>query len=248
MNEGTLYGIGVGPGDPELMTLKSIRIINECDVLFLPAKSRNDCIAYKIASQAISGLDAKEYICREFPMTRDESIMRAEHEEILALLKYELDKGRKIAFLTIGDPSIYSTYAYMQTRLIRKGYKVETISGVTSFCAAAARLGIPLANGTEDIHIISGYKQREDETDTSENDVNKSGSKHEHPGTRIYMKTGRHLLKLLDSLKEETKKKPLSIHVVSECGMEQERAFEIKADTIITEEDLGYMTVVIVKE
>ena len=110
---GILYGIGVGPGDPELVTLKAVRIVGECDTVILPAKSKEDCIAYGIMKEACGKIAEKELICMPFPMTKDESGLTAAHEQICLEIKKLLDNGRQVAFLTIGDPTVYSTYQYI---------------------------------------------------------------------------------------------------------------------------------------
>lgn len=84
---GILYGIGVGPGDPELVTLKAVRIVGECDTVILPAKSKEDCIAYGIMKEACGKIAEKELICMPFPMTKDESRLTAAHEQICLEIK-----------------------------------------------------------------------------------------------------------------------------------------------------------------
>ena len=141
---GILYGVGVGPGDPELVTLKAVRIVRECDTVILPAKSKEDCIAYGIMKEACREVAEKELICMPFPMTKDENRLATAHEQIYLTIKKLLDEGRKAAFLTIGDPTIYSTYQYIHKRVEKVGYEAHIINGVPSFCAAAGALGLPL--------------------------------------------------------------------------------------------------------
>ena len=135
---GILYGIGVGPGDPELVTLKAVRIVGECDTVILPAKSKEDCIAYGIMKEACGKIAEKKLICMPFPMTKDESRLTAAHEQICLEIKKLLDNGRQVAFLTIGDPTVYSTYQYIHKRVVKGGYEAHIVNGVPSFCAAAA--------------------------------------------------------------------------------------------------------------
>ena len=137
---GILYGVGVGPGDPELVTLKAVRIVRECDTVILPAKSKEDCIAYGIMKEACREIAEKELICMPFPMTKDENRLATAHEQIYLTIKKLLDEGRKAAFLTIGDPS---------------------------FCAAAVALGISLADNKEEIHVITASYDIEKTTELS---------------------------------------------------------------------------------
>ncbi|MBQ8983114.1 MAG: precorrin-2 C(20)-methyltransferase [Lachnospiraceae bacterium] len=243
MKNGILYGIGVGPGDPELMTLKSVRLIEESDILFLPAKSREKCMAYRIAAQAVGHLAEKEYLCHEFPMVPDKEIMDQAHDEITKLLAEELVQGKTVAFLTIGDPSIYSTYSYIQERLVADGYEVKTVSGVPSFCAVAARLGIPLGLWAEEIHILSGYHKLSEQKSPL-NEV----LKQEYKGTRIYMKSGRQLETLLHHLQVEMRCQEIQVYIITNCGLENETMMIIGPDTEIDVSDYRYMTTVIVTD
>lgn len=227
---GILYGIGVGPGDAELMTLKAVRIIKECDILILPTEAKENCHAYNIAKEAVNDIDDKEIICKKFLMTKDEKLLEESHRQIADDIEKYLDNDKKVGFLTIGDPSIYSTFAYVQEILSERGKRVETISGIPSFCAAAARLGISLSSGSDEIHIISA---NHDIIGTSD-----------YKGTRIYMKSGRKLDELMSYLRAEEKKKELDIYVIANCGMENERIwYGLTAEKIPAE----YLTIVIVK-
>ena len=80
--KGKLYGVGVGPGDPELLTLKAVRLIKECEVIAIPANSKEKCVAYKIASQVIKNIDDKEFLYVHMPMTKDENLLKESHNKI----------------------------------------------------------------------------------------------------------------------------------------------------------------------
>ncbi|MBQ9278926.1 MAG: precorrin-2 C(20)-methyltransferase [Lachnospiraceae bacterium] len=230
-NTGILYGIGVGPGDFELMTLKAVRIIGECDVLILPTETKENCHAYNIAKETVENIDDKDIICKRFLMTKDEKLLEESHRQIAGDIEKYLDEDKKVGFLTIGDPSIYSTFAYVQEILLERGKRVETVSGIPSFCAAAARIGISLSSGSDEIHVISA---NHDIKGTSQ-----------YQGTRIYMKSGRKLKELIAYLKEEEKFRELDVYIVANCGMENERVWHGLTDESIPSE---YLTIVIVKE
>lgn len=155
------YGIGVGPGDSELLTIKAKNIIEKCDVIFAPKTSvDSDCVALKIAMPYI--LDNKQIVTPIFPMTYDidelEKAWDIAAAEIVDLLKI----GKTVAFLTLGDPMVYSTYIFMLKRISIAGYTTETIPAVTSFCAAASRISRPLAMANEKIAIIPSAYECED--------------------------------------------------------------------------------------
>ncbi len=226
---GILYGIGVGPGDPELITIKALRCMRESDVIILPSEPREDCYAYSIAKAVFAEIDEKEIICMPFLMTKEKKKLEDSHNKIYRNISELLESGKNVAFLTIGDPSIYSTYSYIHRRVLAEGGNAFMVSGVPSFCAAAAALGISLGDNKEEIHVIPGsYDIRE--------------TLH-LKGTRIYMKSGKKLAELKNVLREAAAENFL-IYAVSNCGMENE---EITSGLEALSEDSGYLTVVIVK-
>jgi len=228
---GILYGIGVGPGDPELVTLKAVRIVGECDTVILPAKSKEDCIAYGIMKEACGKIAEKELICMPFPMTKDESRLTAAHEQICLEIKKLLDNGGQVAFLTIGDPTVYSTYQYIHKRVVKGGYEAHIVNGVPSFCAAAGALGISLADNKEEIHVIPASYE--------------IGKTAEFSGTRIYMKSGKKLGELKQMLQKQQKDSRLEVYSVENCGMMNEK---ITTEVEKLDDTSGYLTIVIVKE
>ena len=174
---GKFYGIGVGPGDPELMTLKAVRTIRDCDVIVLPISDREltepllleqnemenraagyleSCTAYQIAVQTVSELKEKQILFLPMPMIKDKEKLRKIHARGAEVIEQFLEKGWNLAFLTLGDPTVYSTCMYIEQMIEQDGYQVETVSGIPSFCAAAARLNQPLAEREEQIHILPG--------------------------------------------------------------------------------------------
>ena len=135
---GCIYGVGVGPGDPELMTLKALRTIETCDAVLLPVRERENCRAYQIAVQAFPHLESKETYCLDFPMTNcpevQETALAAAYAQTAELLR----AGKRLAFLVIGDPSVYATFTYLARMAQADGFPVAVVSGVTSFSACAA--------------------------------------------------------------------------------------------------------------
>lgn len=228
---GVLYGIGVGPGDPELLTLQAVRTISACHVIVLPAASKESCHAYRTAAAAVPELRDMETVCMPFPMVRDPKRLEPAHNAIYDAIRGYMDQGKAVGLLTIGDPSVYSTYMYMHRRALAEGRRAVMISGVPSFCAAAARLGISLGEGSEEIHIIPGSCGIEK--------IRANG------GTRVYMKSGRQLSALLHTLSQEEAAGNIQVCAVSNCGMENER---VSCGLENIETDSGYLTTVIVKE
>ena len=156
---GTLYGIGVGPGDPELITLKAVNILKKADVIFTAASSKNDhSKAVDIARPHIA--EDTPLVRLSFPMSKDkEKLEKAWSENAEAVLAY-LKEGKNVAFLTVGDCMVYSTYGYLCEYLkkLAPDAPVVSVPGITSYQAAAARTNRPLVIGEESLLLLSGSK------------------------------------------------------------------------------------------
>lgn len=118
---GCLYSVGVGPGDPELMTLKAVKIIRNCQVLVLPAESKEKCVAYQIVRRAIPEIEDKTTVCLVMPMTKDKDRLEKSHREGTQKVAEVLDAGKDAAFLTLGDPTVYATSMYIHQRIAGMG-------------------------------------------------------------------------------------------------------------------------------
>lgn len=158
---GKLYGIGVGPGAPDLLTLRAVKVLGVVDVILAAASPRND---YSTALEtARPHLRPDVDIVRlEFPMTRDREILHDAWHKAADRTAQVLAAGQSAAFLTLGDPLIYSTFSYLARALRLQAQKLETrveievIPGITSFQAAAARTQTVLCEGTETLLILPG--------------------------------------------------------------------------------------------
>ncbi len=149
---GKFVGIGVGPGDPDLITVKAIKAIEAADVLVCPeARNGKGSFAFEIAESYIP--KETEILTLEFPMVHDHDVMMKAWKENAEVISERVAKGQNVAFLTLGDPGVYSTYMYLLP-LLEEGVKVETIPGITSFCAVAANQNLPLALWEETFGIV----------------------------------------------------------------------------------------------
>ena len=223
---GILYGIGVGPGDPELMTLKGLRLLKETELVAVPGDSKEKSAAYRIACDLVPSLEEKTVFTLAMPMTRDRASMRARHEEIAKILGEHLDTGRDVAFLTLGDPGIYSTFGYIRKLLCDAGYEVVTVPGVTSFSAGAARLGISLAEWDERVEILPTAHVKMDSLGT--------------PGTHIFMKPRGDIKELKKLLQKEGHE----VFAIENCGAGDEKIYR---GLMELPDEVGYMTTIIVR-
>src|SRR5689334_6783642 len=124
---GTLYGVGVGPGDPELLTLKAVKIINNSEIIAIPSSDKEKCVAYKIALGAIPELKDKEILYISMPMTKDEKLLEESHKLGAEKIIEKLKLGKNVAFLTLGDPTVYSTYLYVHKIVLNENYSAKII-------------------------------------------------------------------------------------------------------------------------
>lgn len=224
---GIFYGVGVGPGDPELITLKALRVLEACPVIAAPQTRNGEMLALEIAKGA-AGLEHKRILPLRFPMGRGDR--DAVYEEAARQVEACLAEGADVAMVNLGDVSIYATCGHLMERLRARGWETVMIPGVTSFSAVAARLGTTLAAMDTPLHIIPA----------SAMDV---GEALELPGTKVLMKAGGHM----DMLAGELAARGLLERsaLVANCGLEGET---VCRELSHVPEGLGYYTTVVVKE
>lgn len=225
--KGKAYCIGVGPGDPELMTLKAVRLIKESDIIAVPGRRPEDSVAYRIALKAVPELKDKKVIALPSPMKMDMGAVREAHRQSADTIKKHLDKGLDVVFMTIGDPTVYSTFMYIKDYLEADGYETIMINGVTSFCAAAARFNIPLARWDEAVHILPAVHGIDDISDLD--------------GNLILMKSASRFAEIRDSLKE----KGFEAVMIENCGMDNEKVFDGLDDM---PDETGYFSIIFAKK
>ena len=225
--KGIAYGVGVGPGDPELMTIKAVRLIKENDVIAVPGKAAQDSVAYKIAAGAVPEIAEKELVPVYMPMTKDAEALAKAHREGAELIESYLEKGKNVVFLTLGDSTVYCTFSYLQHILEADGYKVELVSGIPSFCAAAARLGVSLTEWDEMLHILPAVHKMDDLL--------------ELPGNYVLMKSASHMAEVKDMLRKSGRK----VCAVENCTMEDEKVYKNLEDI---PDDAGYFSLLIAKK
>lgn len=230
MKQGKLYGVGVGPGDPELLTLKALHRIEESDVIAVPAADPRDSAAWQIAAGAYPEIDQKETLALAMPMVKEEQTLLASHLAAARRIEAVLDKGSDVCFLTLGDVTVYSTYIYLHRQVLEDGYEAEIVNGIPSFCAAAARLNTALVLRDEPLHILPAtFCEAE------------LPALLQLPGTKVLMKAGKTIGKVKEAIRVCGKQAVM----VENCGMATERIY------LSTEEipdDSGYYGLIIVKE
>lgn len=146
-----LYGVGVGPGDKELLTVKAVRAIGNSDVVVAPsAIEGGDSIAIETAMEYIK--EGTEVVIKHFPMGKEDRVQKS--KAAYEFIEEKLREGKNVSFLTIGDPYVYSTYIHLLKHMEERGFNVETVPGITSFCAAASIVDRTLVVGNEPMLIL----------------------------------------------------------------------------------------------
>lgn len=179
--QGILYGVGVGPGDPELLTLKAVRVLKACPVVAAPRTREGRTLALDIARGAMD-LTGKVLLFLDFAMSRSERTLADTHQ---------LAAGQDVALLTLGDVSVYSSFCYVMDLVRVAGYETVMIPGVPSFCASAAALGRSLTEMNEPLHILpaGGHLSLPEALAL--------------PGTKVLMKAGRQLPQAVAELERQ---------------------------------------------
>lgn len=225
--KGKLYGVGVGPGDPELLTLKAMRLIKEADIIAVPGEDPRESVAYKIVKGAWENLEEKMLLPVSMPMTKDPEKLERVHDEGAEKIRLLLEEGKQVVFLTLGDPTVYSTYLYIHKRITAMGYETEIVSGIPSFCAVAARLNTGLVEKAEQLHVIPASYQIEDALKL--------------PGTKVLMKAG----KKMKQVKEQLLLDQQEGMMIENCGMPEEKIYRSVEEI---PETAGYYSLIIIKE
>ena len=229
MTRGVCWGVGVGPGDPELITLKAARVLERCPVIAAPRTKSGEMLALDIVRGAVD-LSGKTILPLAFTMSQDRAVLQASHEAAADAVQPYLDRGQDVAMPNLGDVSIYATWGYVMDVLRDRGYETAMVPGVPSFCAAAARLDATLVRWGAPLHVIP---------------VGKGPVKPllERPGGKVLMKAGRGLSEIAQALGRTGQLDRAAL--VEDCGLPTERVW---TDWDRLPQDVGYFATVIVKE
>lgn len=153
MAKGKLYGIGVGPGDSKLITVKAVEILQKADLIITPKTEKKDgSVAFHIASPYIP--ETAQILPMVFQMNNDMEAVARQWEENSKIIREKMDEGKNLVFLTLGDPMLYSTYMYIFRALEGTDYEAETIPGIPAFLGIASYLGMPVAEWEETVLIL----------------------------------------------------------------------------------------------
>lgn len=226
IKQGTFYGVSVGPGDPELMTLKAVKTLEQVSVIATPRTGGTQTLALDIAKQVVN-LENKTILPLDFLMTRDKLKQQSRHHEIKESIAAHLRFGEDVAMLNLGDASLYSTVSYMVELLKEDGFSIEIVAGVTSFCAVAATLQTSLTTMSKPLHILPSHCL---------DDVLPLD------GTKVVMKTGKAMGELKQMLLQQEPR--FKVQAVQNCGLANEKICKTAEDI---DSDASYFTTLIIQ-
>ena len=229
MDNGTFYALGVGPGDPELLTRKACRILENCPVIAAPRTASGEMLALDIAKGAVD-LTGKEILPLEFAMARQVSARQAGYRKAAEQIAAVLESGRDVAMVNLGDVSIYATAYYVLDAVRSMGFRTEMVPGVPSFCAVAAALGRSLTEPEAPLHVYPAGKT----------DLDAALAQ---PGTKVLMKSGSAMAATAQALGRQGLAGKSAM--VADCGLPTEQVFRTMEDL---PEKISYFATVIVPE
>jgi precorrin-2/cobalt-factor-2 C20-methyltransferase len=228
---GIFYGVGVGPGDPELLTLKAINVIKEADVIIAPKTEKQENST--ALSIAMPFLKADVQIVKlVFPMVLSTETLSDAWENNKNIILELLAAGKKVVFLTLGDPMFYSTYIYVFRLLEKSGYLIQTVPGVTAFCAIGSQLGYPVVEGNDILSIIPAT--------ISEDKLDKALAMADNV---VLMK----VYKNFEQVVEKLNRHGLADNAVmiSKCGLEDEQVVYNLAD--VGKQNINYLSTILAR-
>lgn len=227
---GILYGIGVGPGDGQLLTIRAYRLLTGAKVIAVPVKKYGESSrALNIIRETVD-VAGKTIVELEFPMARQKSVLEESHKIAARKISAWLDQGEDVMLITLGDVSVYSTCTYVLDKIRQMGYPIRIIPGIPSFCSGAALAGLSLAEGDEKLAVLSSLGES--------SEIEKILDDFDNV---VLMKAGRQMENIEKILEEKGLLKNAT--VICNAGME-----DMYIGPVDGSREYGYFTTLIVKK
>jgi len=235
-----LIGIGVGPGDPELLTVKAVKAIQNADIIMCPAsKEDRPSIALSVVSSLIDKSKNQEIVKLIFPMTKDKDVLEQTWKKNAKIMAEKVLLGKNVVYLTVGDPYLYSTWIYMYKDLKENYPKMDisVIPGIVSIFTFASKVGISIAEGSEKVAIIPSCYDLSSVKEIAKNSE-----------TMVFLKDGRYFDQVIKVLKESGFPDDSIFAIGQDLGTENEiirklTLGEVNDDTLTTK----YFSILVVK-
>lgn len=225
------YGIGVGPGDSTLLTIKAVNVLKEIDILVTPnGKKSGESVAFNIVKEHLNErIEIKE---RHFPMISDEKELNKAWDEIAKEIELDVKSGKKVGFITLGDPMVYSTYIYLLKRLLKK-IEVETIPGITSFLNIASSQNYPLVEGDNPLIIVPCTMDEDKLSEILKNNE-----------SLVLMKVYKNFKNIISRIKENNLEKYAVL--VSNSSQSGEKVYKNICD--VREDEISYFSTILINK
>jgi len=236
----SLIGIGVGPGDPELLTVKAVKAIHNADIIMCPASNEDrPSIALSVVSSIIDKSKNQKIIKLIFPMTKDKDVLEQTWKRNAKIMAETVLSGKNVVYLTVGDPFLYSTWIYMYKDL-KENYpdmNISVIPGIVSIFTFAAKVGVSVAEGSEKVAIIPSCY-----------DLSSVKEIAKHSESMIFLKDGRYFDQVIKVLKESGFPDDSIFAIGQDLGTENEiirtmTLGEVNDETLTTK----YFSILVVK-
>ena len=235
-----LIGIGVGPGDPELLTVKAVKAIQNADIIMCPAsKEDRPSIALSVVNSLIDKSKNQEIVKLIFPMTKDQDVLKETWKKNAKIMAQTVQSGKNVVYLTVGDPFLYSTWIYMHKDLTEKypEMNISVIPGIVSMFTFASKVGVSIAEGAEKVAIIPSCYDLSSVKEIAKNSE-----------SMIFLKDGRYFDQVIDVLKESGFPDDSIFAIGQDLGTENEiirkmTLGEVNDDTLTTK----YFSILVVK-
>ena len=235
-----LIGIGVGPGDPDLLTVKAVKAIQNADIIMCPAsKEDRPSIALSVVDPLIDKSKNQEIVKLIFPMTKDKDILEQTWKRNAKIMAEKVLSGKNVVYLTVGDPYLYSTWIYMHKDL-EENYpdmKISVIPGIVSMFTFASKVGVSIAEGAEKVAIIPSCYDLSSVKEIAKNSE-----------TMVFLKDGRYFDQVINVLKESGFPDDSIFAIGQDLGTENEiirklKLGDVNDDTLTTK----YFSILVVK-
>ena len=235
-----LIGIGVGPGDPDLLTVKAVNAIHDADIIMCPAsKEDRPSIAFSVVSPLIDKSKNQEIVKLIFPMTKDKNILENTWKKNAKIMAEKVLLGKNVVYLTVGDPFLYSTWIYMHKDL-KTNYpnmEISVIPGIVSMFTFASKVGVSIAEGAEKVAIIPSCYDLSSVKEIAKNSE-----------SMIFLKDGRYFDQVIEVLKESGFPNDSIFAIGQDLGTDHEiirklTLGEVNDDTLTTK----YFSILVVK-
>jgi precorrin-2/cobalt-factor-2 C20-methyltransferase len=226
----TVYSLGLGPGDHELVTVKAKRILEESDIVVVPqSNEQGRSVAREIILHYIN--ESKIHMCY-IPMTNNKEDLVRRYSELAVAIKDMVEQGKSVSYVTQGDPTIYSTSNYLTEKLNSLGIRVKHVPGISSINAASSMLGLPLSIKKENFGVYEMPAEAETAADLIQR----------HP-TTVFMKINNRLPVLIETVKRI---KPQKAFLVRRIGLDGETVYDMLNGSLPPES--AYLSIAVIKK